>query len=392
MNQFHSPSRCSTLLLALSLGLLAASPSQAQVMQLPPLLDPPSFQAKTGASYQTLLLSRLALSGEYSADDIVPLLRLVVLETRAMFAALDTDRGGSPLGAMMGGQTQAFWIASGDIDEQLRAGAADALGPVGVRLLFREATAAYQQVLSTLGEFPGASPRAAENLAEVALVIDAADRALTAAGIGDEVLQGPIAGSAFDLDGFKRQTTEAANAMTALIGLIDGRDLDPRYRPDLVRRFSDLVAIVGELTGSFVQIPDPSLAQPMLDAVGRRMMQLEPQLSRLARAFGLESAWSAARDRMAALAPTANPPRILELPREPQAVPPRPAPRASGGRATTAIYRSAAAAPGAGYEAAALERTPAPASEPAVPPRRTDSEPAGAARSSTRIYRGSPVP
>ncbi len=125
--------------------------AQAQIIAV----GPPSFQAYPSRSYETDLLNRLALSGgQYSPDDLVPLVRLTWLESMSMLAVLRHDVPRSPLFDQLEAEIQTFWIVAEDLDASLRSAAAEDTAPERLGQLYEQIDISYRQLAGTLGEFP----------------------------------------------------------------------------------------------------------------------------------------------------------------------------------------------------------------------------------------------
>ncbi len=284
-------------------------------------IDPPSFQLKNGTSYQTELLDRLAISGEYSPDDLIPLARLVALQSQAMFAGVryNLTIAVSPLQMQLESQVQTFWNPSSDLDNGLRSVGADTIGSLEPSSSFGDMSMAYGQLNSSLGRFPGASHRAAENLSEVSPLLVATGSSLTTIGVAVPDTEEAEPTAAFNAETFKVRTTIAANSLVALIVKVQAPDSVQPPRSDLVQRLNQMLDMLRELRRSLALDPSRSDVEQTMRAILRRTREIEPEIVRAGRSAGFERDWRAARDEIAAMAGTLGLPYVIDVGKRPAA-------------------------------------------------------------------------
>jgi hypothetical protein len=303
------------LAMALAQAFCVAARAQNPIIAI----DPPSFQLKNGTSYQTDLLDRLAISGEYSPDELIPLARLVALQSQAMFAGVryNLTIATSPLQMQLEGQVQTFWNPSSDLDDGLRYVGADAIGPLELGSSFGAMAMAYGQLNSSLGQFPGASHRAAENLSEVSPLLAATSNSLTTIGVAAPATEEAEPSAAFDPEPFKVRATIAANSLVALIVKVQAPEFVQPPRSDLVQHLNEMLDSLRELRRSLALAPSRSDVEQTMRAILGRIREIEPELVRPDQSAGVERDWREVRDEIAAIARALALPHVIDIGRRP---------------------------------------------------------------------------
>ena len=147
--------RLAALLVLACAAVAAAQDIQARL---------PAFQAPASDSLQSEMMSRISLSGQLQPGDLARLSRLAVLNSISMLVNVRADLPNSPAGYRLDQELSALWNSSEAFYEVVSTSPLDAESVAQAQYWLEAVLAAQRRVESSLGEFPGLSPRAADDL------------------------------------------------------------------------------------------------------------------------------------------------------------------------------------------------------------------------------------
>ncbi len=294
----------------------------------------PAFQVPASDAFETSVLSRLAQTGEYLPDDLPRLARLAVLNSISMLVNVRADLPDSILGGQLDQDITALWDDSQTFYDYVNSSLLDddeSLERAAV--LLAAVDAGHRRVQSTLGVFPGLSPRAANDLQSFSRLLEHVDSLV---GILESNASSQAPPAPAGPDSLRLQAQIAANLLVDLIAKVGAAG---RGRPARDALVTDLTDMLDRLQ-SFCRLLslDPSLAETQdsfRDALPP-MWRAESRLLHTQSRAGLERPWRVVRERMNAISDALLLPRVIVLsPSDRLDVAPRPAGRgapASGSR------------------------------------------------------------
>jgi hypothetical protein len=306
------------LVIAISLACFGAqSCVETDARQI--AIGPPSSQADAATSYDTDLLNRLTMTGQFQPEDLARLARLTVLQALAMQADIQRASPGSITGGQLEADIATLRNAADSFYEDVRSTGTDETDPDRQRLLYYQMQVAYRQLDSALSQFPGVSTRATMRLQDVGRMIDLTSNIMSAIEAGEPGPVVPPLNQTLDLPTLKRQSRLAANSLVRLIQ--EARLQKPRSPgDDPVPALEELWTSLHEFNRSLDLEPSFAEAETALRAIRRQANRLESRLSRLAWPALQLASWRSARASIKELADDFGMPRTLDrsLPPDPQ--------------------------------------------------------------------------
>jgi hypothetical protein len=258
----------------------------------------PTFEAWGRQSAETDILSGLAWSGAYGPDALPSLARLTVLESIAMLETARADLFASLTGNQLEEEIGALWDNAELFYESSFSAADDTESYARSQLLLVDMGTAFGQLESSLGELPGASPRAAARLRHVSSLLAATRIAMeaTAASVPQQiplapdrtrgVVQldeqvGPLTQDLLDLireaDSFNRMQSGHPSSLWDLRGLLEliqGFDRMLKLRAperDLMDAFRPARRVMQRVDSEFSRVRWPARVDELRRAVRGRI-------------------------------------------------------------------------------------------------------------------------
>jgi hypothetical protein len=365
--RFKGARRLAIVLAAGVWSAQVARPGLAQYIAL----GPPSFQADAARSYDTDLLNRLALTGQYEPEDPSRLAWLSVLQSFAMQADVDRALPWSPTRDGINAGISALRSAADSFYADVSPTGPSDISPTQQWLSFDEMQLTYSELGATFADFPGLSNRAAMRLFQVGRMIDATNfvmSAIAADALGPTVL---LSDRVLDLDMLKRQSRLAANDLVALVAKAGAAKLPAQAGDDPLPSLNELWTMLHDFNQSLAlsgvprsgegeppgePLSDPARQEPRppkitrghlepaypdivqsLRAVRRQASRIESTITRLQWPADLLREWRKIQGYINGMSDEFGLTRSLDLSMAPR---PRAQPeRTPAGRSATRIYR-----------------------------------------------------
>jgi hypothetical protein len=323
------------LIFAAALAVSAcATNAAAQIIAI----GPPSFQSYDYPSVETLILDRLALGGQYNPGDLGTLSHLIVLESIAMLADIQTDMPNSVTGVHLDGEIRQLWDAAATFEESVSATPLDMKTLTRVQPLYNDLQAAYEDVESSLAGAAGVSNRAAAHLRGITSLTAASSTMMRA--IESDLLAAapPPVQPSDDFDSLKKNALLLANQIVALVANVKASKHQGSGWGAVTKDLDELFTLVQSFERTLSSQPSTEVIKVSLHAVRRRLWRVEARIARLGWPTDLARQWRAVREQLSAISDELGLPRVIDL--APEARPLlQPAAPGSSKKSTTRIYR-----------------------------------------------------
>jgi len=280
----------------------------------------PGLQAPVSDNLESQILGRISVTGEYQPEDLPRLARLTVLESISTLVNITDDLRDSPLGIRLESEATSLWDASQVFSETVSSGPLDLTTLSRAQSDYVDVGAAYRQLKATMGELPGASVRAADNLQAVTSLLSATNE-VAGAMEADLLRTVPLpVDRSLDLDQMREQSQRLANDLVVLIGKVS----DPRgggaRRDGVLEDLNGMLTLVQDFGRRLpLQLAFKEL-QESFRVIRRRMWHVEAKIFALEWPADLQRQWRLVRERTNAISDDFGLPRVIVLaPRVPRA-------------------------------------------------------------------------
>jgi hypothetical protein len=271
----------------------------------------PAFQAPASDSLESEMLSRVSLTGQFQPDDLPRVARLAVLNSISMLVNVRADLPDSVLGNQIDQEITGLWNSSQAFYEVVSTPPSDAASVARAQFLLAEVDAGYRRLASSLGELPGVSDRAADNLRSFSRLLGPVNSLMGTLEADVASQAQPTPERPLSLDSLRREAQIVANLLVPLIG--KAGDVG-RGRPGRDALITDLTDLLDRLQG-FCRLL--SIEPPLAEIQGsfrdarRQMWRTESRLLHVEWRASLEPPWRDVRQRMNALSDALGLPRVI---------------------------------------------------------------------------------
>ena len=273
----------------------------------------PAFQDPASDSLQTEILNRIAVTGQYEADDLPRLARLAVLQSISMLSNVQADLRGSLIGDRLEREVTAFWDATAGFSEVVGSAPLDMTTLNSAQTESVQMAAAYRQLEATMGEFPGVSPRAASHLQDITRLLSATNSVM---GAEEANLLRTMPGQvdpSLDLDLMRSQAQALANELVILIGNVRDSHRGKAATDGVLEDLNGMLAQVQEFARTISLQPSFKNLRESFRAARRRMWHVEARILQLDWPPDLRRGLRNVRDRTNAIADDFGLPRTIVL-------------------------------------------------------------------------------
>jgi hypothetical protein len=275
----------------------------------------PAFQAPASDNLEAEMMRRISLSGELQPGDLARLSRLAVLNTISMLVNVRADIRNSPRAFQLEEELNSLWNSSEAFYEVVSESPLDA-GSVNEAQYWLDAmSAARRTVEGSLGDLPGVSPRAANNLRAFSRLLVPIGSAVDAIE-ADMAALGRTADRPLDLDSLRSDFQVVANALVSLIQLVGDAGRGRIDRDAMMTELTDLLARVQSISRLLATQPSQKAVQDSFRMARQQMWRVESRLRRLEWRTAVEPSWREVRDRLNAVSNKLGLPRVIEVARE----------------------------------------------------------------------------
>ena len=172
---------------------------------------------------------------------------------------------------------------------------------------------AQRRVESSLGEFPGLSPRAAGDLQSLSRLLGPIGSAMGSLESALADAAGPAAEPGFSVDSLRREAQLVANDLVTLIGKAGDAGRGRPARDAIVTELTDLLERVQSFSRLLSTQPSPKALQESFRIARRQMWRVEGRITRLEWRAGIERPWRDVREKLNAVSNELGLPRVIEL-------------------------------------------------------------------------------
>jgi hypothetical protein len=291
--------------------VLAGGPTAASAQDFQTRL--PAFQAPASDSLQSEMMSRISLSGQLQPGDLARLSRLAVLNSISMLVNVRADLPNSPAGNRLNQEITSLWDSSEAFYEVVSEAPLDSESVAQAQYWLEAIFAAQRHVESSLGEFPGLSPRAAGDLQSLSRLLGPIGSAMGSIESNLQGAAGPAAERPVSLDSLRRNAQLVANDIVSLIGKAGEAGRGRPARDAVVTELTDLLERVQAFSRLLAIQPSQKAVQDSFRIARRQMWRVEARITHLDWRAGIERPWRDVRDQMNAVSNELGLPRVIEI-------------------------------------------------------------------------------
>jgi hypothetical protein len=289
------------------LGCAAAATAQDIQSRLP------AFQAPASDSLQSEMMRRISLSGQLQPGDLARLSRLAVLNSISMLVNVRADLPNSPTGNRLDQELTSLWNSSEAFYEVVSTSSLDTESLAQAEYWLDAVFAAQRRVESSLGEFPGLSPRAADDLQSLSRLLGPIGSAMGSLESAIADAAGPPAPRPLSLDSLRREAQLVANDLVSLIGRAGEAGRGRPARDAVVTELTDLLERVQSFSRLLSAQPSQKAVEDSFRAARRQMWRVDGRITRLEWKAGLEPAWRDVRTKLNDVSNELGLPRVIEI-------------------------------------------------------------------------------
>jgi hypothetical protein len=277
----------------------------------------PAFQAPASDSLETQMMSRLSL-GQLQPGDLDRLARLTVLRSISMLVNVRTDAPNSIIGSQLDQQITSLWDSSEAFYEVVSFSPLDPVSWEQAQYWLGMMDTMTVQIQGSLGELPGLSRRAADDLQSLSRLRGNIESlmGLVESNLVDQA-PAPLEPS-LDFDALRQDSQQVANDLVALIAKAGDTGRGRPGRDALVTELTDLLDRLQSFSKLLSTGPTRKATEDSFRLARRQMWRVEGRIVRLDFRASLENPWRGVRNQINAISNALGLPRIVEL-----AAPPR---------------------------------------------------------------------
>jgi hypothetical protein len=273
----------------------------------------PAFQAPASDSLQSEMMSRISLSGQLQPGDLARLSRLAVLNSISMLVNVRADLPNSPAGYRLDQELTSLWNSSESFYEVVSTSSLDAESMAQAQYWLESVFAAQRRVESSLGEFPGLSPRAADDLQSLSRLLGPIGSAMGSLESALADAAGPAAERRFNLEALRRDAQLVANDLVSLIGQAGDAGRGQPARDAIVTELTDLLERVQSFSRLLSNKPSQKAVQDSFRIARRQMWRAHGRISQVEWRAALERPWRDVRNKLNELSNELGLPRVIEI-------------------------------------------------------------------------------
>jgi hypothetical protein len=273
----------------------------------------PAFQAPISDNLQSEMMSRISLTGQLQPGDLARLSRLAVLNSISMLVNVRADLPNSPAGNLLEQELASLWDSSEAFYEIVSEPSLDADSLAQAKYWLEAVFAAQRGVESSLGEFPGLSPRAAVDLRSFSRLLGPIESAIGSLESNLADAAGPAAPPPLSLDLLRRNAQFVANDIVSLIARAGDVGRGRPARDAMVTELTDLLERVQAFSRLLAIQPSQKAVQDSFRIARRQMWRVESRITHLDWRAGIERPWRNVRDQMNAVSNELGLPRVIEI-------------------------------------------------------------------------------
>jgi hypothetical protein len=274
----------------------------------------PAFQAPASDSLQSEMMSRISLNGQLQPGDLPRLSRLAVLNSISMLVNARADLPNSPAGNRLDQELMSLWDSSEAFYEVVSTSSLDTESLAQAQYWLESVFAAQRRVESSLGEFPGLSPRAADDLQALSRLLGPIGSAIGSLESALADANGLPAERGFNLEALRRDAQLVANDLVALIGKAGDAGRGRPARDAVVTELTDMLERVQSFSRLLSIQPSQNAVQDSFRIARRQMWRVDGRITQLEWRAVLERPWRDVRNKLNEVSNELGLPRVIEVP------------------------------------------------------------------------------